>query len=75
MKTPYSSTDQDVRMKATLIPARNFASASHSGDTDVSITLWVPDICVPPLAQQGAHEDCHDPRWAMRRLQQRRLKR
>jgi hypothetical protein len=25
---------------------------------DVGITLRVPDISVPPLAQLGAHEDC-----------------
>ena len=64
MKNPSSLTDQDDQMKATLVPTRNFASASHSGTTDVGITLRVLDISLPPLDQQGAHEDCHDPRWA-----------
>jgi hypothetical protein len=50
-------------MKATLVPTQNFASASHSGATDVGITLRVPEISLPPLAQQGAHEDCPNPSW------------
>ena len=45
-------------MKAIIVPARSFTSASHSGATDVGITLRVPDISLPPLAQLGAHEDC-----------------
>ena len=34
-------------MMATLVLARSFASASHSGATDVGITLRVPDIAIP----------------------------
>jgi hypothetical protein len=33
------------------------------GMADVGITPRVPDIGLPPLVQQGAHEDCHNPRW------------
>ena len=31
----------------TLVPARSFTSARHSGATDVGITLWVLDIGIP----------------------------
>ena len=51
-------------MKAIIVPARSFTSTSHSGATDVGITLRVPDISLPPLAQLGAHEDYPRPRWA-----------
>ena len=47
----------DVRQKTALVPARSFTSASHSGATDVGITLRVPNISLPPPAQLGAHED------------------
>ena len=46
-KTQHSSDDQDIRMKTTLVPARSFTSARHSGATDVGITLRVPDIAIP----------------------------
>ena len=50
----------DVRQKTILVLARSFTSASHSGATDVGITLWVTDVMLPPTAQPGAHED-HPP--------------
>jgi hypothetical protein len=57
MKTHILSTDKDVRMKATIVPTRSFTSASHSGATDVGITLRVTNIRLPPPALPGAHED------------------
>jgi hypothetical protein len=41
-----------------------FESTTLTYNPDVGITLWVPDIGLPLLPQQGTHEDCHDPRWA-----------
>ena len=37
----------------TSVPARSNTSVSHSGATDVGITLRVTDIRLPRLAQQG----------------------
>ena len=47
----------DIRQKTILVPARSFTSASHSGATDVGITLRVTNIMIPTMAQPGAHED------------------
>ena len=39
-------------MKATIVPARSFTSARHSGATDVGITLPVPGVAIPDTDYQ-----------------------
>ena len=65
MKTKTESKVIDMKAKgvnyrhedSALVPARNFVSTSHSGATDVGITLRLPDIGLP----------CSGSRWAASR--------
>ena len=66
-----STDDQDIRTKTTLVPARSFTSARHSGATDVGITLRVLDIAIPGAnyeagPAQGLDElDLHAPQLGL----------
>ena len=54
MKTKMKSKSIDMKSKenyrhedSALVPTQNFVSTSHSGATDVGITLRLPDIGLP----------------------------